>query len=143
MKFWRRWAQWWHHSDSILARWLRAAHHALLGEMPILAAGTALYAIIAAVPALAAVVSIYGIVADPHEIQSHLRGLETVLPVEVVRSLTEQLERQAQRSSEVLRLQIATTVFIAVISARASARELVDALNRAYRVREQRRPIQK
>lgn len=143
MKLFRRWTEWWHTSESILARWLRAAHHALLGEMPILAAGTALYAIIATVPALAAAVSIYGLVADPHEIHGHLRGLETVLPNEVVRFLAEQLERQAEHSTEVLSVQIATTVAAALFSARASARALIDALNRAYRVREMRRPAVK
>ena len=122
---------------------MRAAHSALLGEMPILAAGTALYAIIAAVPALAAVTSVYGLVANAHEIHQHLRGLETVLPPEVVAFLGDQLERQAQRSSGELGLQLATSVVLAMISARGSARALIDALNRAYRVRELRGPLAK
>ena len=137
------WRDWWHSSETHVARWLRAAHQALLGEMPILAAGTALFAIIATVPAIAAVVSVYGLVANPHEIHQHLRGLETVLPPEVVTFLGDQLERQAQRSSGELGLQLATSVFLAVISARSSARALIDALNRAYRVRELRGPFKK
>jgi membrane protein len=143
VEFWRRCADWWKTSDSIVVRWLRAAEQALLGEMPILAAGTALYAIIAAVPALAAVVSVYGAVADSSQIHSHMRGLESVLPIEVVSFLTEQLERQAKRGSGFLGVQIATSVVFALISARASAKALIDALNRAYRVREQRGPIVK
>ena len=99
MRCWRAWHAWWSTSESVPARWLRAAREALLGEMPILAAGTALFAILAVVPLLAAVVSIYGLVANPLEIHQHLRGLETVLPREFVDFLGEQLERQAKRSS--------------------------------------------
>jgi hypothetical protein len=52
----RRLSMWVTTSNSALAHWLRAAHDALLGEMPVLAAGTALFAILATVPTLAAVV---------------------------------------------------------------------------------------
>jgi membrane protein len=138
LSFRRRGSEWWRTSESLLARWLRAAQQALLGEMPILAAGTALFAIIAAVPALAAVVSVYGVVADPSEIRTHLSGLQTVLPTEVVSFLTDQLERQAKRSNGVLGFQITTSILFSLFSARASAKALIDSLNRAYRVREQR-----
>ena len=139
----RRWRQWWHDSDGTVARWLRAARAALLGEMPVLAAGTAFYAIVAAVPALAAVVAIFGLAADPHEIHGHLHGLAKVLPQEVIDFLGDQLERQAKRSTGALGLQLGTSLAAALISARSSARALIDTLNRAYRVREQRRALPK
>ncbi|HEY6037336.1 MAG TPA: YihY/virulence factor BrkB family protein [Kofleriaceae bacterium] len=138
MAFWKRWQLWLSTSDRNLARWLRAARDALLGEMPVLAAGTALFAIIAVVPALAAVVSIYGIAVDPNEIQRHLKGLETVMPVQVVEFVSSQLERMARESHGVLGFQIAGSLAAAMISARSSARSLIVSLNRAYRVREQR-----
>jgi membrane protein len=122
---------------------MRAAREALLGEMPILAAGTSLFAIIAVVPTLAAAVAIYGLIADPLEIHSHLNGLERVVPLEVMKFLTSQLERQAGRSSGELGLQLGVSVFLAVLSARGSARALVDSLNRAYRVRELRSGLQR
>jgi len=122
---------------------MRAAHSALLGEMPILAAGTALFAILAVVPTLAAAVAIYGLVADPFQIENELRSLHHVMPIEVVRFIGAQLERQALRSSGELGLQLAVSVVIAVLSSRASARALIDALNRAYRVREQRSGLQR
>jgi len=143
VRFWRQLLEWLRTSDRGIAIWLRAARAALLGEMPILAAGTALYAIIATVPALAAVTSVFGIVADPQQIDSHLKGLETVMPHEVVQFIGSQLERQAQRSSGELSFQLVTGLLAAVISARSSARALIDSLNRAYRVREQRRPLVK
>ena len=130
-------------SEAIIAHWLRAARDALLGEMPVLAAGTALFAILATVPTLAAVVGVYGLVADPYQIHSHLRGLETVLPTEVVGFVGDQLERQAKRSSGELGLAVATSIVVAVYSARGAARALIAVLNRAYRVRDRRRAVHK
>jgi membrane protein len=138
--FLRRWQAWALSSDSAGAHWLRAAHDALLGEMPVLAAGTALFAILATVPTLAAVVGVYGLVADPYEIQRHLSGLENVLPPELVVFVGEQLERQARRSDGALGFAVATSIVIAVYSARGAARALIAVLNRAYRVRD-RRPL--
>ncbi|HEY0482556.1 MAG TPA: YihY/virulence factor BrkB family protein [Kofleriaceae bacterium] len=141
MRGFRSWVGWVRTSDAPVAHWLRAAHDALLGEMPVLAAGTALFAILATVPTLAAVVGVYGLVADPHEIHGHLRGLQTVLPSEVVTFVGDQLERQATRSSGELGFAVATSIFVAVYSARGAARALISVLNRAYRVRERRRGV--
>lgn len=143
MKFLRRLYGWLMTSEAIAARWLRAANDALLGEMPVLAGGTALFAILATVPTLAAVVGVYGLIADPHEIHSHLRGLESVLPPEVVVFVGDQLERQAKRSSGELGFAVATSIVIAVYSARGAALALISCLNRAYRVRERRHPVHK
>lgn len=125
-------------SQSTVGRWVRAARDALLGEMSTMAAGTALFSILATVPALAAVVAIYGLVADPHAIHTQLRGLEQVLPPEVVLFVGDQLERQAQRSQNELSIAAITSLLIALYSARGAASSLIDALNRAYRVRDQR-----
>jgi membrane protein len=139
--FLRRIRVWIETSDAALAHWLRAAHDALLGEMPVLAAGTALFAIIATVPTLAAVVGVYGLVADPHQIHGRLRGLQSVLPPEVVVFVGDQLERQAKGSDGELGLAVATSIVVAVYSARGAARALIAVLNRAYRVRERRHPF--
>ncbi len=139
----KRWQQWVRTSDRAAAHWLRAAHDALLGEMPVLAAGTALFAILAMVPTLAAVVGVYGLVADPYEIHRHLRGLQSVLPPELVVFVGDQLERQARRSNGALGVALATTLLFALYSARGAARALVAVLNRAYRVRDRRRPLER
>jgi len=136
--FWKRWQDWLSTSDVNLARWLRAARDSLLGEMPVLAAGTALFAIIATVPALAAVVAIYGIAVDPNEIERHLKGLDTVMPAQVVEFVSGQLQRMARQGHGVLGFQIAGSLVAAMVSARSSARSLIVSLNRAYRVRELR-----
>jgi membrane protein len=138
VRFWRRWVEWYHSSESIPATWLRAGREALLGEMPPLAGGTALFALFALVPTIAAVVAIYSLVADPVEIERHLRGLETVLPQNVVGFLSEHLERQTRRSDSDLGFAVVLSIGAAVFSARGAARAMLDALNRAYRVREVR-----
>ena len=53
IKLVRQLITWINTSDFVVAHWLRAAREALLGEMPILAGGTALFAMIAVVPTLA------------------------------------------------------------------------------------------
>lgn len=143
---WRIWIRaqaWLNTSDAVVAHWLRAARDALLGEMPILAGGTALFAIFAVVPLLAATVALYGVIADPSEIDAHVRGLETLLPAQVVRFIADQLARQARSSTGELGVALGVSVFVALLSARGAARALIDSLNRAYRVRERRRPIVK
>jgi membrane protein len=95
------------------------------------------------VPTLAAVVGVYGLVADAHAIHNHLRGLQTVLPTEVVTFVGDQLERQAQRSSGELGFAVATSVVLAVYSARGAARALIAVLNRAYRVHDNRHALRK
>ncbi|MEO8705766.1 MAG: YihY/virulence factor BrkB family protein [Kofleriaceae bacterium] len=143
MRPWRRWVDWYHASESLLAQWMRAAREALLGEMPVLAGGTALFAIFAVVPTLAAIVAIYSVVADPSEINRHLRGLETVLPPNVLGFVSDQLTRQTQRSTSDLGFALVVSILAAVWAARGAARALIDALNRAYRVRERRKSLHK
>lgn len=143
MKFWQRWMHWFESSESTVAQWVRAGREALFGEMPALAGGTALFAIFAVVPTMAAAVAIYGVVADPIEIQRHLQGLETVLPPNVVGFLSDQLERQTERSNRDLGFALVVSIFAALFSARGAARAMLDALNRAYRVRERREWIHK
>lgn len=143
VKLVRQLIQWINTSDFVVAHWLRAAREALLGEMPILAGGTALFAMIAVLPTLAAAVSAYGVIADPAQVEAQLVGLSSVLPRDVVGFLTDQMQRQAQRSSGELGVALGISIFLAILSARSAARALIDTLNRAYRVRERRRPAHK
>ena len=140
-RVWQRWGAWLDTSDAVVAHWLRAARDALLGEMPVLAGGTALFAIFAVVPMLAALVAIYGVGADPAEINSHIQGLRSILPAQVTAFVVEQLERHAASSSRELGIALAVSILVAMISARGAARAMIDSLNRAYRVRERRPPI--
>jgi membrane protein len=138
VKLWDRWWTWFDSSEQMLARWLRAARAALLGEMPPIAGGVALFSILALVPTLAGVVALYSLVSDPSEIERHLQGLEAVLPPNALGFLTDQLSRQTARSSSDLGFALTVSLGGALYSARGAARAMVDALNRAYRVRERR-----
>ena len=140
-----RWMAWLDTSESIVAHWLRAAREALLGEMPILAGGTALFAIFAVVPTLAAAVAIYGLVADPHADRLAPRAAsQSVLPPQVVRvrRRSARAPGAAARARELgSRWRSASSSRCS--SARGAARALIDSLNRAYRVRERRSPLHK
>ena len=143
IQLWNRAVHWVDSSDALLAHWLRAARDALLGEMPILAAGTALFAIFAVVPTLAAAVAVFGVAVDPARIEAQLTGLTSILPREVVGFLVDQLEQQAKRSNREVGIALGISVIVALFSARGAAKALIDTLNRAYRVREQRKPLHK
>jgi membrane protein len=126
---------------TIIRGWLHAAHSALLGEGPVLAAGTALFSILATVPTLAAVVALYGLIADAHSIEGHLAGLTLVLPRAVVEFAIAQLQRQASQSTGELSLALVSSLVVALYSARSAANALIEALNQAYRVRDTRHPL--
>ncbi|MFT3696874.1 MAG: YihY/virulence factor BrkB family protein [Kofleriaceae bacterium] len=143
MAFWKPYVEWINTSERAVARWIRAAREALLGEMPVLAAGTALFALIATVPALAAVVAIYGIAVDPTEIERHLNGLQTVLPAEVLTFVTGQLSRMSHGNHGVISFEIVTSLVGATIASRSSARSMIVSLNKAYRVKETRSALRR
>lgn len=121
--------------------WVRAFREALLGDAPVLAAGVALFALLAAIPTVAATVSIYGLIADPADIHEQLAGLDRVLPEHVVTFLTEQLAREAGRSSQSLGIALVTTLALALYSTRSTVDAMMVGLNRAYGVVESRHPF--
>lgn len=128
---------------SLFFTWLYAARSALLGEGPVLAAGTALFAILSLVPTLAGIVSVYGILADPHAIEGQLEGLRRFLPRAVVEFLVSQAKRQATTSTGTLSVALISSILVAVYSARSAASALLEALNQAYRVRDKRATLPK
>jgi membrane protein len=124
-----------------LRPWLRAFREALLGDAPVFAAGIALFAMLATIPGLAAIVAVWGLVADPSDIAAQLGGLDRVFPREVVRFLVDQMSREAGRSSESLGVALATTLGLALYSARSTADAIMTALNYIYGVPESRHPL--
>jgi membrane protein len=124
-----------------LRPWVRAFRGALLGDAPVLAAGVALFALIATIPGVAAIVALYSLIADPADIARQLAGLDRVLPEDVVGFLTDQLEREAGRSNRHLGFALATTLALALYSARSTADAMMTGLNHVYGVRESRHPL--
>ena len=65
------------------------------------------------------------------------------MPTAVVDFIIDQLARQAKRSSGELVGAIVTSLAVALYSARGASSALMDAFNRVYRVREQRRTLRR
>jgi len=124
-----------------LRPWLRAFREALLGDAPVLAGGIALFAMLATIPALAAIVSVWGLVADPADITRQLDGLERIFPHDVVEFLGAQLAREAGRSPGHLGIALATTLVLALYSARSTADAVITGLNHVYGIKESRHPL--
>ncbi len=123
--------------------WIRTLREAVTGEETVLAGGVALFSLLATIPALAALLATYGLIADPRAIAGELRGLNDVLPEEVVTFLTGQIERLARRSHAHLGIALATTLALALWSSRTAARALIVGLNKAYRVVDRRPPLRR
>lgn len=121
-----------------LRPWFLAVKEVVTSDAPVLAAGTALFALLATIPGMAAIVTVYGLVADPSDIAAHLDGLRQVFPGEVVDFLVTVMEREAGRSSKTLGLALATTLGLALYSARSAAGAMFAALNHVYRVEDER-----
>jgi membrane protein len=121
--------------------WVRVIRESMLGDTPVMAGGVAMFTMMATIPFLAALVTLYGLIADPQEISTQLHGLQRVLPREVVEFLISQLKRVAERSGEHLGIAFATTMAIALYSARSAADAMIVGLNHAYGVTESRHPL--
>jgi len=109
---------------------VRVFRHTRRDDASVLAAGVAMFLLLGLLPAIAAVVSVFALVADPNQIESHLAGLDKVVPPEVYRLLLEQFERASRRSSDELRLTIGGAIFLAMYSSRASADALLIGIER-------------
>ena len=92
------------------------------------AAGVVFYALLAMVPAITALVSFYGLFASPGTIQNHLSLLAHVMPPGGIDLLREQIVRIASQPGG-LGIGFAVGVLIALWSANAGVKAMIDALN--------------
>jgi membrane protein len=83
------------------------------------------------------------VIADPKQINAHFAELAVVLPPQVAAFLGDHLARKAAGSQSELGIALAVSVVVALLASRGAAHALIDSLNRAYRVRERRGPLQK
>lgn len=101
-------------------------------HLPIIAAGVAFYGLLAVFPALGAMVAIYGLVLDPQQVSAQVAAMEGVLPPQAVQLLAGQLEDLARSDPDALGLGAAGALALALWSASAGIRTLMNALNVAY-----------
>jgi membrane protein len=125
------WAGWkdivWRVYDSVIDNRLLAV-----------AGGVAFYSLLAIFPAVAAFVSLYGLIADASTIDAHLSLAAGVFPAGAVELLHEQITRIAAKSDAKLGLGFITGLAVALWSANAGMKAIIDALNVVYDEKEKR-----
>ena len=102
------------------------------------AAGVVFYSLLAIFPAIAAFVSLYGLIADASTIDAHLSLAAGIFPAGAVDILHEQITRLAAKSDAKLSLGFMTGLGVALWSANAGMKAIIDALNVVYDEKEKR-----
>jgi membrane protein len=102
------------------------------------AAAVAFYALFALFPAMTAGISIYGLVADPQQVQQQIDALSGALPEDAHNLLGEQLENIAGSPPAALGFGLIGGLLVALWSANAGTRAMVEALNIVYGETERR-----
>lgn len=101
-----------------------------------LAAGVVFYALLALFPAVTALVSSYALFADAKTIGDHLSSLAGVMPLSAFSIVSEQVTRIVTGATGKLSIAFAIGLALAIWSANAGMKAIIDALNVAYGVRE-------
>jgi membrane protein len=102
------------------------------------AAGVVFYSLLAIFPAIAAFVSLYGLIADASTIDSHLSVAAGIFPAGAVDIIHEQISRLTAKSDAKLSLGFITGLAVALWSANAGMKAIIDALNVVYDEKEKR-----
>jgi len=107
-------------------------------RLSIIAAGVAFYALLAVFPSLLAVVAIYGLVADPVEIERQANAMRSMMPAQAADMLLRQLQGLIATDRGALGFGAIVGILLALWSASAGVRTLMEALNVAYDEKERR-----
>lgn len=103
-----------------------------------LAAGVVFYGLLALFPAITALVSSYALFSDPATIGNQLAMLENVMPAGGYGIVQEQVGRIASATTGNLSLAFLASLAVALWSANAGLKAIIDALNIVYGVKEER-----
>ena len=103
-----------------------------------LAAGVVFYGLLAIFPAITALVSSYALFAAATTIGKHLNLVAAVMPASAFSIVTEQVTRIITRTTGDLSFTFLFGLALAVWSANAGVKAVIDALNIAYGVKERR-----
>jgi len=102
------------------------------------AAGVVFYMLLALFPAITALVSLYGILTNPATINDHFLLLQGVVPEGAIGIIKEQVTRLTQTSNTALGFGFFLGLALALWSANAGMKAIIDALNVVYDEREKR-----
>jgi membrane protein len=103
-----------------------------------IAAGVVFYGLLALFPAVTALVSLYGLFAQSSSIQDHLAFLTTLMPAAGVTIIDEQIARVVAKGNAQLGFGFLIGLGLALWSANAGMKALIDALNIVYEEEEKR-----
>jgi membrane protein len=116
----------------------RAAGQASEDRLLAISAGVVFFAVLALFPAITALVSCYGLIAKPDTIHDHLSFLANVIPTEAYSIVQDQVAHVVSKGSGTLSLGFVFGLALAVWSANAGMKALIDALNIVYEEKEKR-----
>jgi membrane protein len=103
-----------------------------------ISAGVVFFALLALFPAVTAIVSMYGLFTDAATIQDHMALLYSFAPEQAVSIVRAQIERLVARRDAELGSGVILGILIALWSANAGVKAIIDALNVVYEETEKR-----
>ncbi len=106
-------------------------------HVSIVAAGCAFFGMLALFPAIASLVSIAGLVLDPDAVESQISAVATALPEDAASILTDQAKKVASGGAG-LGLAAILGLLLALYSASAGVKTLMEGLNIVYQEKESR-----
>jgi membrane protein len=111
-----------------------------IGENRLLAvaAGVVFYGLLALFPAITAVVSLYGVFANASSVNDQLSSLGGILPSSAVDIVHEQIGRLTAKGNAKLGVGFVVGLSVALWSANAGMKAVIDALNVVYEEKEKR-----
>ena len=107
-------------------------------RLSIIAAGVAFYGLLAVFPGLIALVGLYGLAFDPQQVERQIAALSGILPEEAAVVLLAQLSDLTTTDRTSLGIGAIGGLLLALWSASAGMRTLMEALNVAYDEEERR-----
>jgi len=107
-------------------------------RLSIIAAGVAFYGLLAVFPGLIALVGLYGLAFDPQQVERQIAALSGILPEEAAAVLLAQLSDLTTSDRTSLGIGAIGGLLLALWSASAGMRTLMEALNIAYDEEEKR-----
>jgi membrane protein len=125
------WAGW---KDILWRTFQRIGEDRLLAT----AAGVVFYGLLAIFPAITALVSFYGLFANPSTIAANLQTLSLMLPEGSYQIVQDQIVRVLQKGNTALGVTFLFGLALALWSANAGVKAMIDALNVGYEEREKR-----
>ncbi len=108
------------------------------GRLPNAAASVTFFGLVALFPAVTAFVSLYGLFTDVGDVRRHLVQLGDFMPRDAITVIRSQLLRVTGQRNTTLGFALVVSTLVAVWSANAGTKALVDGVNRAYAETEKR-----